>query len=308
MGRRVLFLGALALAITGLLFGLGIGRGGQSAQAAVSRAAQRTLDTGSSRFDMTISGAGVPANVAGRPVMEGELDYRAHVGVFRIGLGTTGEQVILDGDAMYLKMPQETSWVRFDSPLQSAVFEPQLQALRDPAALLDFLRAGSSDVHQDGSETIDGVQTARYAGTLDLNRVVAGAPADERDQWKRELALVGQFESTSIPYTIWVDDHGVARRLRVQDTSTDTDVTGGQKMDTTIDFYDFGIEVNPTLPAPADVLTPEQFQQQMSSTVTGATITATATASASASGIVEPKSGETAKSVTFTDTFTNGGR
>jgi hypothetical protein len=189
---------------------------------------------------------------------EGVMDYRRHRG--HVTYGRNGGETIYDGEVMYTKWPELTDWMPKAKPWlrstgqDSDPLDPGFRALRDPAALLEFLRAVSSDVREAGPETIDGVATTRYEGTLDLEKVVESAPAEERDDLREVLDLWKEVASTTtFPYVVWVDRHGIPRRLHYEERQDDRSIS------TTMDFFDFGVPVVVDLPPSDQVMTIDEF-------------------------------------------------
>lgn len=229
-----------------------------SAQAAVRRAAGRTLDAGSSRFTITRSFTGVvPASM---PKWEerGIMDYRRHRGSVRDSL--FGWEEIYDGDTVYDNLGSMMSWIPKDKPWFRATqsddpFDPEDKALRDPTRLLHFLRLTSTDVRTVGAEEIGGVQTTHYEGTLDLQKVVDQASADQRPLLQDDLDIMKRDTGTTISYGLWVDASDITRRLRIDDA-------GGNGSET-IDFFDYGVAVDVQPPPDSAVLSDDEFTTLM---------------------------------------------
>jgi hypothetical protein len=221
-----------------------------SAAAAVAHAAQKAFDSGSSRVEITISSGSRSFR------MDGLIDYRRHRGYLTYKLGET----IFDGDVTYTKWPTLQRWLPKAKPWLRSTGEeddpvdPQARSLRDPAALLGFLRSVSTGVERVGPETVDGVATTRYDGTLDLERIVQAAPADRREELRDELDMIKEDVPTTVPFSIWVDEHGVARRVRYEQDGDGTVM---------IDFVDFGVPVVLDLPPAEEVMTDDELSTLM---------------------------------------------
>ena len=250
MRRVALFAAVLATVAAAVAYGLA-GGGPPSASAAVARAAGRLLDSGSSRVTLTY-GPDAPGAFA-----RGVVDYRAHRGELEYGpLAKT----IFDRDwtlvyqpGMTRSLPGAKPWVRFPTG-ESDSFDPQEHALSDPAQLLPFLRETSGDVRAVGHEVLDGVETTHYEGTLDLGKIVERATGDDRAELQDTLDFLKQVkEPTTIPYGLWVDGSGLARRLRYVEGS------GQPAATTTIDFSDFGVAVVLDLPSEDQVMSADDF-------------------------------------------------
>ena len=87
--------------------------------------------------------------------------------------------------------------------------------------MLELLR-DIGDVQTIGNETLRGVPTTHYRGTIDA----IDAPVD-----------------------VWVDGDGRARKVTVATVDR-----RGIKVETEIEYYDFGVELDVTVPPARDVL------------------------------------------------------
>jgi hypothetical protein len=253
-GLALVVLIAGAAAITALL----TNGHAPSAQAAVRRAARRTLEAGSSRFTIKQSFTGVVHAPAPDLEEEGIMDYRRHRGSVRDSL--FGFEEIYDGDTVYFNWPSLMTWLPKDKPwLRSTEsddpFDPEAKALRDPTRLLHFLRSTSIDVRRVGTEAIGGAQTTHYEGTLDLQKIVDQAPADERPLLQDDLDFMKQDTATTISYGLWVDASDITRRLRI-------DGGDGRSFET-IDFFDYGVTVDVQPPPQSQILSDDEFAALM---------------------------------------------
>jgi hypothetical protein len=227
-----------------------------SAQAAVSRAAARTVDAGSSRFTISVNVPQLLVQLAPGYEVEGLMDYVHHRG--RISYWRDSE-LLLDGDVAYVKWPmpwrQDTPWLRYETDSSDAdPLSLEARAMRNPNSLLDFLTGASSDVRDAGSEDVRGRPTTHYEGTLDLQKVVDEAPPDKRAELQDWLNFIAEDEATKVPFGLWVDNDGVARRLRI-------DEQGGASM--TIEYYDFGVPVEITPPPASEIISDEEFAKEI---------------------------------------------
>jgi hypothetical protein len=249
--RRVAFASAaLAAVAAAVAYGFAASRP-PSASAAVARAAGRLLDSGSSRVAITYGSA------HDRVVQRGLFDYRAHRGELESeAFGKTifdRDSVLTYWPAMVRSLPGAKPWVRFESGEPDA-FDPEERALSDPGKLLPFLRETSGDVRAVGREVLGGVETTHYEGTLDLQKIVDQATGDRRAELQDTLDFLKQLdEPTAIPYGLWADGSGLARRLRYVEGSSEPATT------TTIDFSDFGVPVVLDLPPADEVMSSEEF-------------------------------------------------
>jgi hypothetical protein len=240
----------LAIALTGG------GADSSSAQAAVRDAFVRTVDTGSSRFTLSLAIPESEAAPRGDYKIDGLMDYVRHRG--RISFGSNSE-LLIDGNMTYMQttLPwrHDTVWVGSDtSGQESDPFDLQERAMNNPLSLLKFLTEVGSDLRNVGTEQVRGAETTHYEGTLNLQDVVENAPPQERANLKDTLDFIGQFEPTSVPFGLWVDRDGVARRLRI-------DQKGGSSI--VIEYYEFGAPVSITRPPMDTMITFEELFKEV---------------------------------------------
>jgi hypothetical protein len=244
---------------------------------AVALAAQRTEEAGSYRTDMRVTMEGL----APEPVTltaEGLFDANERRGRMTMDMsrlsGAAGGvdlgeiEIVMDGLVMYMRMPflQQLRpgikpWIRFDLEKigkQQGFDLQQLTQLGDqsnPAQALVYLRAASDDVEEVGAEEVRGVETTHYRMTVDLDKVAARAPAEQREAVRTQIrALKQRANVEKVPVEVWVDDDGLVRRevLRYEDMR----FAPGQTGDMTIrmELYDFGVTVDAE-PPPGDQVT-----------------------------------------------------
>jgi hypothetical protein len=249
---------AAVLLVPLVLVAVLLGRNGAttSAQAAVKQALIRTVDARSSRFTLSWSSPLLPADLGFDSKFEGVMDYARHRG--RISYWKDNE-LIFDGDVVYMKWPmpwrKDSPWLRYDaSAEESDPLDLQERALRNPIGLLSFLSGASDGVREVGREEIRGTQTIHYEGTLDLQKVVDQSPPANRAELQDLLDFLREDEPTTVPFGLWVDREGVAHRLRMDETE------GASVL---VDYYDFGIPVEITPPAPSEVMSFEEFTKEI---------------------------------------------
>src|SRR6266508_1112129 len=126
--------------------------------------------------------------------------------------------------------------------------------MHNPISLLDLLTGASDNVREVGSEDVRSTATTHYEGTLDLQKVVDQAPQDKRAELQEWLNFMGEVEPTKVPFGLWIDGDGVAHRLRI-DQEGDGSVT--------IEYYDFGVAVEVTPPPADEIMSSEEFQQEL---------------------------------------------
>jgi LppX_LprAFG lipoprotein len=271
--RSPLFLVLLALVLAlpacgGDDGGNGGGGGGVAAdpdaspQEKVAAAAEATTGSGSSKlsFSATVQ---VPAEGGTQDVQftgEGEFDYEGRRGRLTYDLtelleaqgqeGADGEaEIVFDGTVFYMRfptlessLPEGKTWVRFDLQEigeQEGIDLSQLSQLnQDPAQMLDYLRATSSEIEEVGQEEVRGDQTTHYRATIDLDKVPDQAPEDQREGVRASIeALKEQLGTSTMPVEVWIDEDGRLRRF------TQSVPSPGGDVEVTMELYDFGTDV-----------------------------------------------------------------
>ena len=222
----------------------------------VASAATRTEEAGSSRIEITVATGG-RENYSST----GEVEYGDPPRVHLVVRGLEGEhpgapraplELILVEGTSYVKglpgLPAGKTWVSFDEAASPSVEDFYLG---DPSQLLDFLRA-TSDVEELGEDLVRGVETTHYRASVDLEKVVEQAPEAKRAELRKDLAW---REEKTLSVEAWIDDEGLARRLRA--------LTGADDATMTIEFFDFGIEVAAEPPPAGEVATEDEWFRTM---------------------------------------------
>jgi hypothetical protein len=219
-------------------------------------------------LEMSISADGQRFSFSGEADIDNinqRIDMTMDMGLFG------GEMRMLMADqVLYLRSPMfedaATEWVRMDpsklDPETAAQFGGFGTGTTDPSAYVGLF-AGVFDVQIKGEQEIDGVATTRYAGTIDLTKVlenfgdVVGEDVDPKVRAQLEAA-VEQFDTLGIedriPFEIWIDEAGLPRRQRI--TMDFGDLVPGEEaasMEMTVDFSDFGKPVHIELPPKSQV-------------------------------------------------------
>lgn len=237
-----------------------------TASAPVALAATRTREAGSARFSMTSRIEGGPA--AGTITGEGAFaGRRGRMTLDLSDLGAGGAflegrmEVVFDGLVFYLRFPPAVAaalpgnkpWLRVDlaalGSQEGFDFEQLLQVNQgDPSQTLEYLRAASDDFREVGAETVRGVETTHYRGTVDLEKVAALAPEGARETYRRAIEAAG---TSTLPMDVWIDADGLLRRMRYEQPIPGQE---GASATTTIELYDFGTEVDAEPPPAGAVL------------------------------------------------------
>jgi hypothetical protein len=188
------------------------------------------FESGAFDFKYDFSQMGIPG--AG----DAKIEARVVDGIMYMNLGALGGK---DGLS---SMTGGKTWMKLDLTAFGAG-AGSAGGLGDanPGGALDSLR-GAGAVEKVGTDTLRGVETTHYRATVDPKKALAEAPAELQEKAKAGLdKLKGPF-----PVDVWIDGDGQTRKI-----SMDIDTGTGGKVATTLEYYDFGVDVDVSAP-PAD--------------------------------------------------------
>lgn len=200
----------------------------------------------------TMSFGGASATMAGDEQFGPDIEVSMNM----TAMGTSISE-IMTGDKLYMKIPQLSAalggktWGELDlgslGSLGSA-FQSLLDSAKntDPAQQLQPLLA-AGDLHKVGTETVDGVQTQHYAGTVD--QAALGGMLAAKNLTPAQIAQLKSLMKaggvTSEAVDLWIDSSGLPVRMMI---GSDT-ASGAIKID--MRMSDWGKPVSITAP-PAD--------------------------------------------------------
>lgn len=209
-----------------------------SAYEVVKASAEQSQEAGSAKFSLASTGS-----VEGTALeLSGEGAFDAASGAFEMTMtlpaeagGTTVALRVVDG-VLYLSgapLTAEGQWMQM--PLDGM---PGLDTTAmDPSAALQQLQAVADDVTEVPGVTVRGVETTGYTGTIDPAKAAESLPEAERPD-PAELEAVGP-----IPFTLYVDAENRPARVVVEQSG----------LTVTMDYYDWGTDVDVAAPDPATV-------------------------------------------------------
>jgi LppX_LprAFG lipoprotein len=202
-----------------------------------SHSANMTMDL-SSIAQLVGTGAGNPDDWKGDVIVDGS-NPKAVVEYMRL-------------PAFSKLMPSAKPWVKVNlneaAKANSFDFSQLLQTagIQDPTQALQMIQS-VGDVQKVGSEQVDGVDTTKYSGTIDPQKLAAKFG-------NGQLGKVFQAMGTkAIPITVWVDADGYVRKLE-ESMSAQVPGTGTMDLKIGLQMSDFGAKVDGT-PPPADQTT-----------------------------------------------------
>ncbi|RMB80312.1 DUF1396 domain-containing protein [Streptomyces shenzhenensis] len=260
--------GATGLAVL-LLAGGAVGCGAKDGEAkspalepvaAIAKAAQNADDITSFRYRLTGSVPG-EGRIKGEAAMSIEplamsmkmaVEDKATDGEMEIRL--VDKAMYLGGNAEMAKEMDGKSWIKFDMSAlgkEGGLDMDQLgagEAGKNPAADSTFL-TGSKDVKEVGTETVDGVETTHYKGTVSLDDLRATLKDEDKEVRERREASIEQYEEMGIDamtMDMWIDGENHTKQFRMRG-----DAKKGP-LDMTITFLDYNEPVKVTAPPAKD--------------------------------------------------------
>jgi hypothetical protein len=205
-----------------------------------------TQDAGGPESNVTFEGAFDFGQRAGK--------YSATMSAFGLPSDEKVRGLFVDG-AIYLGIDAVKSQPGFESTpegiewlkLDPAFLGVSQIAQRNPSVGVDALRGVTGDVEKVRTEKVVGVRATRYRVTLDMQKAVSSAPADDRE---RVRASVGALGSERIRADVWIDTKGRLRKLRLRLVGGSTSNAGS----VTYEFSDLGAPFTATRPDPSAVI------------------------------------------------------
>lgn len=235
----------------------------------VANAAEVTSHVGGAHLAlaMQMSASGLPSTINASG--EGFFNYATREGRLSLDLsglpasaalpsGPLHMEEIFKSSTIYLgsplfagKLPGGARWVKLDLGRVGQALGFDLQQLggqSNPAQFLEFLKASGGSVSAVGHETVRGVQTTRYRGTLDLNKALDVVPSSARAALRSAISKMG---ISSLPVEVWVDAHKLVRRIALALKVP----AGGQQLEVriTVELFDFGRTPRVSAPSGTDV-------------------------------------------------------
>ncbi|MEU9418695.1 LppX_LprAFG lipoprotein [Streptomyces sp. NPDC048272] len=202
----------------------------------------------------TMSGTAMGEKVSGEASMRMKPTVAMAMKMATPGATGGAESVeirMLDG-AMY--MGTEGKWMKFDIKAMDPETAKQMENLgqasqsgQNPSDQADALLK-AQDLKSLGDETIDGVKTRHFVGTVPLEKMrasLATATPEEKERQEKSLKALEGEGIKSLTLDMWIDEQDHTKQVRTRGTATKG------PMDMTIKFLDYNKPVEITAP-PAD--------------------------------------------------------
>ncbi|HEY5816363.1 MAG TPA: hypothetical protein VIS95_08490 [Solirubrobacterales bacterium] len=164
---------------------------------------------------------------------------------------------VLDGTVMYMRssmfgsLPEGREWMAIDFSFGQELDMP-LSAGGDAMGELELLEAATGDVRKLGKETLRGVPTTGYSGTISVSEQAEQAER-LKEEGAEDLASYVEEDSTPLRVEAWIDADGRVRRMRIVKSQAQMGGEGSMTTDMRMDFFDFGIAPEIDVPEPDEV-------------------------------------------------------
>lgn len=200
-----------------------------SANEALLKSSQKTAQSDTFKADLTVTGSGSDSgriHATGqfrlKPALKfsAQLDDVTHNG--QTVPGAKGQAIFTD-NTLYAKVPQLAQfisggkpWVKIDVNQVSQRTGFDVQGLVNQVEKVNpaeqtKMFTGSKDAHRVGTETIDGVKTVHYAGTVTVQDALNRLDAQTRD--KVDGWLPKDHANGKINFDLWTDGNNLPRKL-----------------------------------------------------------------------------------------------
>jgi LppX_LprAFG lipoprotein len=203
-----------------------------SAAQAITLAAQKTSTVKSYKVDITENGTGQASSKAHAVVQVRLSPDLAAVGTLdSAGFGghsvEAGLRAVLVGDYLYAKVPSQLSqftggkpWVKVSiskAAQQAGVNLNEVLKQADPAQQTKIFTS-SKDVHKVGTQSIDGVKTTHYAGTITAQDAAARLTGKAKQSFQD---LYQKNGAKDVTFDLWVGRDNLPRKLTAKGSASD---------------------------------------------------------------------------------------
>ncbi|MFH8607614.1 LppX_LprAFG lipoprotein [Streptomyces sp. NPDC018029] len=229
--------------------------------AAVKKAADKTEGLTSFTFRMkgTVPGDGrvqADAAMSTKPLAMQMKMSAPDQGPDKMELRYVDGGIYLGGGKAAAKEMEGKSWIKFDAKAmekaggKSAATSASAQADNNPADQSTLL-TGSKDLKKVGSESVGGVETTRYTGTVTLDQMRKLIEDEDAATKKRREKSIKQYEDMGVEkltMDMWVDGEDHTKQFRARGKGDKG------RLDMTITFLDYNKPVNVEAPPKAQVM------------------------------------------------------
>jgi hypothetical protein len=226
----------------------------------LQKASQKTSQVDTFRADLTVdagtSQGAMNMHATAQFRLKPSVAFSMNIDKARFGgqsLPTGAIQMVYLNKIIYMKMPQLAQvsggkpWLKIDLAQVSKGSGLDIDSLLDqsqqanPAEQTKMFTA-SKDAHKVGEETIDGVKTTHYAGTIATEEALSKLDAKTRQELRKVYQGIG---ANNISFDLWADNQQLPRKLITKFATSEGTLS------TTVLYHDYGKTVSVAAP-PAD--------------------------------------------------------
>ncbi len=142
------------------------------------------------------------------------------------GLFDEPSTAVVDGATLFVSSPllsltdSPTPWVStpvgvdgVGNPAGGFADPLELDRLDQARGFVAYLEGVADQVEETGVEDVDGVEVTRYEGVVELDRLVAELPVEERERAAEGLA---ELRVREVPFVVWIDGAGLVRKVELR--------------------------------------------------------------------------------------------
>jgi hypothetical protein len=216
-----------------------------------SRIAMRGIYTMPTGQSMTMHGSGLYNARTGRSRLAMELTVPGLASPLRFDAVGDKQTMYMRSTVFTAELPPGDRWLATQEGLGNSA-QTSLASNSGSEGQLEMLRAAGGKVEDLGEETVRGVATTRYRGTVDLNRYADMLREEGKATGAHEYEQLVKSMPAPIPVEAWLDDGGLVRRMRMVMDIPSAPGAPTVKMDLTMEFFDFGIAPKVDLPTASE--------------------------------------------------------
>jgi hypothetical protein len=162
------------------------------------------------------------------------------------------------------RLPAGKPWVRIDygkTIHEQGISVGLLTLNQDPGQYLEFLRGASGKVKKVGEETVRGVPTTHYSGTIALFDYPQTLTGERKTAAEQQADRIVQLTQTSsFPTDVWVDSDDRVRQMTFEYTIPASATNTAADYTVRLRYSGFGRPPHVALPPPSRVATLSQLK------------------------------------------------
>jgi hypothetical protein len=251
---RLVVLAVLTVALAGC---------GSATTSSLEDAAEATAAE-TSRFEMSFRLSGGSVKSAGEYNAVGAFDYPNKRAAMTVSgsFPFLAEEVVLKevrliGRTTYLRwiIKDKEYWIKDEAAETGShpneLLIPLPGSPMKPTDVLERVLAASDGTEVLGTDKVRGVETTRYRARVDLEKLVKELPPGEG----RQDDVVEMWGTRFVPVELWIDDESRLRRITIAWAAH------GQEETTTVELYDYGVQVDVEPPSVEELMSQEAFDK-----------------------------------------------